>query len=159
MRFFSKANEKKALEAGPYLRRILDLTTPSRMRADEMRETNRYERGLPVAFCEWHRGRPIVDAIQLGLTRDISDRGVSILTTSKLNYDEAVFTILVDEEVSKELWFFHANIVRKCSYFGFVELGLKINEYLNDDYRIQLQPLIKQLVNAPPEEELQPSLV
>jgi hypothetical protein len=152
--FSSKQPGKKIVDATPYMRRILDLTTPSRLRADEQRTTNRYDRGLPIAICKWERGEPCVESMQFGMTRDISDKGVALLTTVDVDFTEVVFTVLVGPEVSSELWFFQATIVRKCKYFGFVEYGMQINEFLNDDHRLQLQPLIQQLTQTPPNEEM-----
>jgi len=152
--FSSKRDEKKTVDATPYLRRILDLTTPSRIRNPELRATSRYDRGLPIAICQWKQGQPIVDSIQLGMTRDISDKGIAFLSTRDLDYTEAVFTILVDEEVSSELWFFQSSIVRTTKYFGFVEYGMQVNEFLNEEHRKQLQPLIYQLTQAPADEKM-----
>jgi hypothetical protein len=51
MGLFSARTKKGMTDAIPYMRRILDLTTPTLLRANESRQENRYVRGLPVALC------------------------------------------------------------------------------------------------------------
>ena len=130
------------------MRRILDLTTP-RMRTDEKRINSRYNRGLPVAICPWSQGKPVVSELILCMTRDLSDNGISVLTTSDIDFfDEVVFTILLDTEICSELCFFQATLIRKNRFFGFCEYGLQVNEFLNDDHRTQLAPLLRLLTNS-----------
>ncbi len=141
MGIFSRSVPKQMTESAPYLRRIMDLTTPGLVREDENRVHSRYNRGLPVAICPWDGSQPDTETLALGFTRDISDGGLSLLTTTELKSDEVVFAIIVDEAVSTGLWYFNATILRRFTAFGFLEYGMRINGFLNDHYRMELAAL------------------
>ena len=138
MGIFSKREKREMSDAVPFMRRIVDLTTPALLRANEVRDETRYNRGLPVALCPWIDDRPDTSIVALGFTKDLSDHGLSLLTTTELKNEDVVFTIAVDQEISSEFWFFHATIVRRCKAFGFLEYGLKTNGFLNEFYRDEL---------------------
>lgn len=108
IRLFSTRTKQGMTDAIPYMRRMLDLTTPTLLRANESRQESRYVRGLPVALYPWIDGKPVPSVLAFGFTKDLSDGGLSVLTTTELNSTEVVYTILVDTDVTSELWYFHA---------------------------------------------------
>lgn len=149
MGLFSTRTKKGMTDAIPYMRRIVDLTTPTLLRANESRQENRYVRGLPVALCPWVDGKPDPSVLALGFTKDLSDGGLSVLTTTELDSDEVVYSILVDTDVTSELWYFHASILRRNTAFGFLEYGMKTNGFLNENFRFELADL-DSLLTTPP---------
>lgn len=71
----------------------------------------------------------------IDITKDISDSGVCVLTTSELQAGEFLLTFFVETDSQQGgLPFFRANIIRQNSQFGFFEYGLLVSEYLNDNY-------------------------
>lgn len=154
MGLFTQRTKKGMSDAVPYMRRIVDLTTPCLLRAHESRNENRYSRGLPIALCPWVNNGPDTSNLALGFTRDLSDNGLSLLTTTSMECDDVVFTIIVEPEVSSELWFFHATILRRFTAFGFLEYGMQINGYLNENFCHELIGLNKMLTR-PREAEAQ----
>ena len=146
MALFSFGEQKKLLDATTHMRRIVDLSTP-RLRHDDKRVDKRYNRGLPVAICPWWKGQPDISEVVLCMTRDLSDKGISVITTAELVYEEVVFTILLDSETSTDLCFFQATMVRQNRFFGFGEYGLRVNEYLNVSHRRLIRPFLELLTN------------
>jgi hypothetical protein len=149
MGLFSKREKQEMSDAATFMRRIVDLTTPHLLRPNENRNENRYNRGLPVAFCPWVGGRPDTSVLALGFTKDLSDSGLSILTTTEIKSEDVVYTIIVDPEITSGFWFFHATIVRRWNAFGFLEYGMRTNGYLNENYRAELSELIEKMSGSP----------
>ena len=132
----------------PYMRRIIDLTTPDRMRPNEKRISNRYNRALPVVIAPWHNGQADLNHVSLAITKEISESGMSILTTTQLPFVESVFSILVDSEIASDIWFFQGTVMRESVAFGFGEYGIRINEFLNDSPNVDLEHLKKMIYGS-----------
>ena len=131
MGLFSTRTKKGMTDAIPYMRRIVDLTTPTLLRANESRQENRYVRVFQ-SLCVRGSMATVPSVLALGFTKDLSDGGLSVLT--ELNSSEVVYSILVDTDVTSELWYFHASILRRNTAFGFLEYGMKTNGFLNENF-------------------------
>ena len=97
---------KKTVDLSPYMRRICDFSVPNRCHAIEQpRSENRYNRTLPVLLCPWDEGRPLAEQAMFAITKDISDRGVSVVTAGPIEGAFAVAFALPASEAN-EPWFF-----------------------------------------------------
>ena len=142
---FSFLTRKKVVDASPHIRRIIDLTTPEYLRTEESRYARRYSRALAMTMWPWVKGRPDEQSVMLGITKDISDSGVCVLSTCRIDCEQVVFTFLVESEEFTDLAFFLGIVARKTRRSGFREYGLRVTEFLNDGYRNQLLALESQI--------------
>lgn len=149
---FSFRKRRHQVDATPYMRRIIDLTTNGLLRTHEGRHARRYSRALSVAVCPWVKKKAVNDGFSLGITKDISDSGVCILTTTRLQAESVVFTLLVSLDNSSELSFFQADVKRESTRAGFVEYGLQVNQYLNEQYLKETQ-ILEQIIRLSYDEE------
>ena len=139
---FSFTRRRKQIDAAPQLRRVIELSASVEPAADnDQRLTRRVSRTLPVMVCPWHDGDIDFDEVGLAFTKDIGDGGIGLLATHG-NVDQLVVGAFPDPDRMSEPAYFLGN-VRKCLPFcaGFWELGLEVTEYLNTDYRAELEPL------------------
>ncbi|GAA4453229.1 hypothetical protein [Novipirellula rosea] len=83
---FSFLRRKEECRAEAALRRILDRTTPNvTFDVEDNRCHNRYHRTLPVLVTPCRGNSLLVDQSVVGLTRDISDNGMSVLLSQALD--------------------------------------------------------------------------
>ena len=76
---FSFSAQKKTVELQIYLRRICDLAVANRLVPDDDRSVRRCNCAVPVVLCPWSRNGPEMDKCMTVVTKDISDREVSLL--------------------------------------------------------------------------------
>jgi hypothetical protein len=139
---FSFATRKKVVDMQPFVRRICDLTAPNNATAAGLpRSENRYNRVIPTLLCPWEEHRPIIDRTVVALTRDMSDRGVGVTLTHPLQADELVVGFYL-AGVMQEPWFFRG-LPSRCDAMGggFWLLGIELVEYMNEQWRDELDPL------------------
>ena len=144
---FSFLRENK-IDATPYMRRIIDLTTPNLQAPNEAREKRRYNRALATCLCPWSDGSLDIKKISIGITKDLSDNGVCVLTTSRFGSAEVLLTFLVECEFKHGLSFFLATIEREHRLGGFVEYGLSISEYLNDNHHRDIKKIKGMIIDS-----------
>jgi hypothetical protein len=143
---------KKSVDLTPYMRRICDLTVPNRcVTADQARAEDRYNRTLPVLLCPWAEGRPIVRGAQFAITKDLSDRGISVTTTAPIEGEFVVAFARLEE--GSEPWFFIGKARRSSAIGGgFWTTGVELSEFVTTNYRHVLQalgPLVNRLSPEP----------
>lgn len=93
--WFSFKNNNNHQEVQKVTRRIIDATV-NMHREDSRRADRRTMRQLPV-FVAAHGDNP-VGPVTNGITRDISDAGLSLLLPEKLDATEVVILLLFDDE-------------------------------------------------------------
>ena len=147
--FFTKDKANKSrLES--YLRRICDLTSPNLPRQDEFRGSDRQNRTIPVLVSPLENGVPVVEETTTALTKDVSNRGLSVTMPHPFRCDEAVVGFWLPRVQDHSPWFFRS-IVRPNIPIGgsFWALGLEAVEVLTIEPQTEfgrLLPLIKELI-------------
>lgn len=140
---FSFATRKKLVDMQPHLRRICDLTAPNNAAAAGLPRTeNRYNRSIPALLAPWEEHRPVPDRGVVAITRDLSDRGVGLILTHPVEASDVVVGFYLASDVMQEPWFFRGMISR-CDAMGggFWLLGIELVEYMNEQWRDELEPL------------------
>ena len=89
---FSFTSRKKQVDLAPHVRRIIDLTTPNRPTANDQRFELRYNRTMPVLMHPWN-GRPDLEKTSIGITRDLSDRGLGLIAIAELKEPQYVVSL------------------------------------------------------------------
>ena len=126
---------KQNADAAPYIRKIIDLTTPNMTMSNDLRNSRRYNRCLPVVFSPWSPKGHDPEQIGIGVSSDLSDQGFSIITQADMIYQELVVAFFLDGEMDVP-WYFHAAVRtnrRLIPTFNLV--GLEIIEFLNEQKR------------------------
>lgn len=144
-------SRKKAVDLSGYMRRICDLTVPDwRNAVDDVRKEPRYSRTLPVLVCPWIANRPSVDAAIFAVTKEVSDRGVSILSCAPME-GEFVVAFSLPAASGSDPWFFLGTAKRSTAVGGgFWATGIELLEFANATRLRELQTLV------PLARELQP---
>lgn len=145
---FSFGKRKKIVDATPHMRRVVDLTAPNLLTSNESRQDRRYNRALATCMCPWLDGSPDHLSITIGVTKDVSDQGICVLTTSRLDVADVLVTFLVECDAQPGLAFFRAAIERENRLGGFFEYGLSIVEYLNDNYQSTVTVVEGLIINS-----------
>jgi len=144
---FSFQSTKKSINLQGYIRRICNGTTPNNTHASENedgRSENRYNRTIPVLLCPWEVTEPRLEKLTTALTKDLCDRGVGLTLPHPFAADEIALGFNLGEPVMQEPWFFRAKLHRNTPLGGgFWLIGAELTEFLNDNYRYELEPLLK----------------
>jgi hypothetical protein len=138
---FSFTRRKRILELQPYMRRLCDLTAPNVRANEEERVENRYNRTIPTLLCPWTAAGPVLEQCEVVLTRDLSDRGIGLVTSAPLDDPRIVVAFWLSRE-QMEPWFFLGEVQHSQPLgSGLWSLGVRLTEYANDEYREQLREL------------------
>ncbi len=151
---FSFTKRKKTVDVNTHMRRLCDLTTPNLTAKTEGRCENRYNRSIPTLIGPWQDDHPSVDECIIGLTSDISDRGVSLILSQPFRADAVVVGYWITSDEICEPWFFLGNIRRNQAIGGgFWTVGIELVEFANPNYTdplAALNPLASQLCAPDP---------
>jgi hypothetical protein len=83
--------QKRLNEVRCFVRRLVDLTSPNLPPLEgESRLDDRSNRVVPAVVSPWEHGRPIVNEVTYGLTKDLSDRGLSVVLHQPFRSPQAV---------------------------------------------------------------------
>lgn len=118
----------------PHIRRVIDLTTPKVVPSSELRADRRYARALTVILFPWINGVADQENLILGVTQDISDSGISVLTTSEITSEESALVFVIENNDKKCLPFFKVKVVRHSLKATFNKYGLVADDYLNNSH-------------------------
>ena len=142
MSVFSFLERKKSVDLSPYMRRICDLSVPNRCGLTRQARTeDRYNRTITVLVCPWNSGRPVSEQAAFATTKDISDRGVSVVTPEPIE-GEFVVAFASPESEECEPWHFLGQAKRSASLGGgFWVTGIEFSEFASANYRRELQVL------------------
>jgi len=135
--------QKKTSDPVPYLRRIVDTTTPNAGPETAGRLENRYNRTFPVLCCPFEENAAGVDEAFFGINRDISETGLSIVVPARIVTPLECFVgVWASRRQSDQPWFFLAKAVRSGPVgAGFWVVGIEIKEFAGASYCDLLQPL------------------
>jgi hypothetical protein len=123
---FFRNQKTGQIEAQAYLRRICDLTSPNLPRFDDNRGDTRQNRTLPVLLAPWRRKGVEARAAMTALTRDISDRGLSVTLPMPVNVQDVAIGLWLKSREC-EPWFFLGAVRHNVAIGGgFWALGIEI---------------------------------
>lgn len=140
---FSFSTRKKSVDFQRYIRRLIDLTTPNRAGPANMaRYENRNNRIIPALLCPWEKSGPIVSKAVTVITKDFADRGVGLILSHPFSAENVVVGFCHQEATAKEPLFF---LGKRQSIIpiggGFWLLGIELTEFMNENWRDDLEPL------------------
>lgn len=149
---FSFAQRKKVVDLCPRIRRLCDLTAPNRTTPFlQGRTENRYNRTIPTLLGPWQDNQATADECAVGLTCDISDRGVGLVFSQPFRADSVVVGYWVSSDVMAEPWFFLGNICHNDPIGGgFWKVGIELCEFANANHAdslAALKPLAARLLS------------
>jgi hypothetical protein len=139
MLMFSFDTRKRLCEVQSFVRQLVDLTTPG-LPPDggEFRTEGRSNRALPVLVTPWEDGQPVVDESTYAITKDFSDRGLSVVLQQPFKSVQVVVGLWLESPR-----FSLAEVRQNASLGGgFWQLGLELTQLLNVAEFPQAQRLI-----------------
>jgi hypothetical protein len=131
------------------LRRICDLTSPNLPQVDDNRGDSRQNRTIPVLLVPWHASPPQLDRITTALTRNISDRGLSVTISAPTDLQELAVGFWLPL-LAEEPWFFLGRVRHNVPIGGgFWALGIEITERLSAAQSAVLRPMAMEYLQLP----------
>lgn len=154
---FNFRSSKVEVEVAPFIRRIVDLTTPDRPVAEDCRLDRRYNRTLPVVLCPALNGTPNLRESVMALTQDLCDRGIGLTTLEPIPEGEYYVSIWPNNSEQQEPVHFRcdARDSRQIAH-GFWATGMQILEVMNANGRFETGGLTKLAQRALREYQPQP---
>ena len=132
---YSFTKRKKSVDLSPHVRRICDITTPNLAPISKGRSENRYNRAIPTLLGPWQDDQPLVEECVVGLTTDLSDRGVGLVLYQPFRADEVVIGYWVSSELMHDPMFFLGNVRRNQNIGGgFWIVGIEFTKYASAEY-------------------------
>jgi hypothetical protein len=139
--FFNKRKSGQ-IEAQAFLRRICDLTSPNLPRLDDVRADTRQNRTLPVLLAPWGRDGAEVRAVMAALTRDISDRGMSVTLPMPVRVQEVAIGLWLKNRDFEPCFFLGTVRHNVAIGGGFWALGIEIMRRLESSETGELTQLV-----------------
>jgi hypothetical protein len=94
---FSFDTRRRLCEVRDFLRHLVDLTSPNLPPLEgDSRLGARSHRALPALLVPWEHGQPVVDESTYVLTKDVSDRGLSLVLGQPFKSIEVVVALWLD---------------------------------------------------------------
>lgn len=126
----------KQVDVGRYLQRLINVTTPNRPMAEDLRAVERYNRTIPVLMNPWCDSEVVLSETKIAFTRDLSDHGLGVITLADLIYKQYVVTAWPKPEELPEPYHFLCTVREvKPLMLGLWIAGMEVSEFLNDDRR------------------------
>lgn len=150
---FSFQREKGRVELQGLMRRVADLTSPNLIPLKGgIRSEDRYNRSLPVLMAPYEDGEALVGRAVLAVSKDLSDRGVSVICCQSCPETEVVvgmwlFTPHNDPDQTEP--FFFVGQIRQCTEIGagYWQVGIELKEIVKSkELRAKLNPLAHNLL-------------
>ncbi len=145
---FGFSNRKNEYEVRDLLARLINQTAPNlgTLEGDDRRDS-RSNRTLPVILVVWENGRPNPKETTSVVTKDVSDRGISVVLRAPLRVDKLVVALFVPRERQDprtgEPAFALAEVRQHCGLGGgFWQTGLEFTELLS----VAKYPELEQIV-------------
>jgi hypothetical protein len=155
---FSKRKSHKQIEG--IMRRLIDRTTPNLAPLEgEVRYQNRHNRSLPILLTPGNGKQWAVDQTITGFTKDISDRGLSVILTAPVtDHEQVAIAFWLTARGTADL---KPSILagRFCHCMelggGFWQVGIELSERIEQSSFIeQIIPLAWELLPANSQSEL-----
>jgi hypothetical protein len=139
---YSFTKRKKIVDVSPHVQRICNITTPNFAPIPMGRSDNRYNRAIPTLLGPWQDDHPLVEECIVGLTTNLSDRGVGLVLYQPFLADEVVVGYWVSSELMHNPLFFLGNVRRNQPIGGgFWLVGIEFTEYANAEHAETLAAL------------------
>ncbi|HUT94749.1 MAG TPA: hypothetical protein VMY37_35155 [Thermoguttaceae bacterium] len=136
---FSFDTRKRLREVGDFLRQLVDLSSPNLPPLEgDFRSQTRSNRTLPALLSPWEHAQPVVDESTYAFTKDISDRGLSLVLGQPFKSFEAVVGLWLDSPR------FVLGEVRQNVPLGggFWQIGVELTGVLDSAEHPQIQSLM-----------------
>jgi len=136
---FAFDTRKRLCEVRGFVRQLVDLTSPNLPPLEgEARTENRSNRALPALLVPWENGQPVVDESTYAITKDFSDRGLSLVLQQPFK------SVLVVVGLWLESPRFALAEVRQNVPLGggFWQIGVELTELLDSAESPQVQGLL-----------------
>jgi hypothetical protein len=143
---FSFDTRQRLCQVRDFLRQLVDLTSPNLPPLEgDSRSQARSNRALPALLTPWEHRQPVVDESTYAFTKDVSDRGLSLVLGQPFKSVEVVVGLWLDSPR------FVLGEVRQNVPLGggFWQIGVELTDLLDpaEDPQIQgLLPLATRLV-------------
>lgn len=138
--FFTKSDGEQN-EAKRYLRRICDTTSPNMPQPGDERCDSRQNRTIPVLVTCWEKKGPVPSECITALTRDISDRGLSLTLPAPVRFDDIVIGFWLPKTHGPEPWFFLGRVQQSTPIGGgFWGVGIEVKRVLS---QAECRPVVK----------------
>jgi hypothetical protein len=139
---FSFAARKKTVDFQRFIRRLIDRTMPNSDLSNTQRQDNRHNRVIPALVCPLRDNTPILADVVIAITKDISDQGVGLIMSAPYRASDVVVGVFDPDLATQDPWFFRGRAQSNVAIGGgFWLLGIRLTEFMNDDWRVQLAPL------------------
>ena len=127
-------SRKKSIDAGPKLRRLMDLTMPNRPVCNDNRGDNRYNRTIPALMCPWMDQKPVVNEASFGISQDFSDNGLRVILFHPPLCDRYLVSFLLKPDDTPEYFHFISEIRDVRTFAGEMKsVGLLVTELADDN--------------------------
>jgi len=139
MTMFSFDTRKRLIEVQGFVRKLVDLTSPNLPPLEgESRAETRSNRALPALLTPWENGQPVVDESTYALTKDFSNRGLSLVLHQPVKSVEVVVGLSLESPR------FALGEVRQNVPLGggFWQLGVELTDVLDSAEFPQLESLV-----------------
>ena len=140
---FSFTARKKTIDFQKYIRRLIDVTRPNAGLTSAHRSENRHNRAIPVLLCAWKDDAPIVSEAVVAVSKDITDSGIGVILPSSYSAANVVVGFCQYDATAEQPWFFRGEVQHQLPIGGgFWLLGIRLSEFMNEDWSDQLSPLV-----------------
>jgi hypothetical protein len=136
---FSYDTRRRLGKVRGFLRQLVDLTSPNAPPLDgESRSEGRSNRSLPVLLAPWEHGEAVVDESTYAVTKDFSERGLSLTLPQPFKADEVVVGVWLESPR------FVLGEIRQNTPLGggFWQLGVELSDFLDMAEYPQLRSLV-----------------
>ena len=128
------------------LRRICNATVPNLPCIDDCRGDSRQNRTIPVLLVPWEGKSANTNDAATALTRDISDRGISVTLPGPFRVDQLVVGFWLPQILESPFFFLGAARQTVPIGGGFWALGIEATQELSGSEVEPLMELIKQIL-------------
>ena len=136
---FSFDTRRRLCEVRDFLRHLVDLTSPNLPPLEgEARSESRSNRALPVLLTPWEHGEPVVDESTYAITKDFSERGLSLTLPQPFKADQVVVGLWLESPR------FVLGEIRQSTPLGggFWQLGVEFTDFVNAAEYPQVESLV-----------------
>jgi hypothetical protein len=136
---FSFDTRKRLCEVRDFLRKLVDLSSPNLPPLEgDFRSEARSNRALPALLTPWEHGEPLADESTYALTKDFSDRGLSLVLHQPFKSTEVVVGLWL-ESPRFVLGKVRQNVPLGGGYW---QVGVELNECLDSSEHPRVQSLV-----------------
>ena len=135
------------------MRRVCDRTTPNLPVYDDNRAESRYNRSIPILVCPTSAGVTLLDESLIGVTSNLSEHSIGLITHSPLNWLQGIAGIWLGPKIMDAPRFFQVSIqATRQVGGGFWQAGIQLDDALNRRESADLGILNQAVLRLMPEE-------